>query len=235
MPWTELRHPSFDAMTDALAASLSTTIEDARRERGHARLALAGGRTAPPLLRRLAALVPDWGAVSVVPTDERWVAATHPDNNLRQLREAFGATSGPEWIALVPDDPRGAPDAAHANAALARLDAPFDATVLGMGADGHFASLFPGAATLPEALDPGGDAAAIALVPEPMPLAGPHPRISLTLARLLRSRHVMLVISGNAKRAVLERALRENDPARLPVAALLHATGIPVQIHWSPE
>lgn len=234
MPWAETRHATFEDLVDALASCLATTIDAAVRERGRARLALAGGRTAPPLLRRLANSVHDWRDVSVVPTDERWVAASHPDNNLRQLREAFGAPAGPDWVALVPDQPHGAPDASHANAALARIDAQFDATLLGMGADAHFASLFPGASALAAALDPGCRDAAIALVPDPMPIAGPHPRISLTLARLLRSRVVMLAISGEEKRAVLERAQRENDPARLPVAALLHATGTTVHIHWSP-
>lgn len=234
MPWTEIHHATFDALLDALAAQLSSTIETAMRERGSARLAIAGGRTAPPLLHRLATGVHDWRGVTVVPTDERWVNAEHPDNNLGQLRAAFGAPPGPEWIALVPDEPLGEADATHANAALARLGGDFDATLLGMGADGHFASLFAGADTLAAALDPQCPVAAMALHPDPMPAAGPHPRISMTLARLLQSRHVMLAVSGDEKRDVLERAQRDNDPARLPVAALLHAASASVQIHWSP-
>jgi 6-phosphogluconolactonase len=67
-----------------------------------------------------------------------------------------------------------------------------------------------------------------------MPTAGPHPRISLGLARLLHSRHVILAVTGSEKRAILERAMRENDPGHLPVAALFHAPGRAIEIHWSP-
>jgi 6-phosphogluconolactonase len=66
-----------------------------------------------------------------------------------------------------------------------------------------------------------------------MPAAGPHPRISLSLARLLHSRHILLAVTGHEKHAVLARAMRENDPAHLPIAALLHAAGSHVEIHWS--
>ena len=76
--------------------------------------------------------------------------------------------------------------------------------------------------------------AAAAILPDPMPSAGPHPRISLTLSRMLRSRLVLLAITGLDKRAVLGRAQLDADATRLPVAALLHAPGAQVEIHWSP-
>ncbi len=234
MPWIEIKHANADALATAVAERLSRTIDKALAERGAATIVLAGGRTTPPVLRRLASESRDWSKLTVLPTDERWVAANHADNNLRQLQDAFGNVEGIRWIALTPAKPRGRVNAAYANAALETTPAAFDLCLLGMGADGHFASLFPGAKNLPEALDLASSESAVAIIPEPMPSAGPHPRISLSLARLLHSRQTILAISGADKRAMLDRALDENDPLNLPVAALLRAPGRTVEIHWSP-
>ena len=121
---------------------------------------------------------------------------------------------------------------AQARSLLATHPQPFDAVLLGMGADGHFASLFPGAANLADglALDSGADA--IATLPDPLPPEAPFARISLTLPRLLRARAVHLVASGHDKRAILRRAQQEPQ-APYPVATLLHAPAS-IHIHWSP-
>jgi 6-phosphogluconolactonase len=234
VPWTETEHPDADALAAACATRLERALDGALKARRSAVLALAGGRTAPPILQRLAAEPRKWTHVTILPSDERWVAADHADSNLRQLRQAFALAPGIRWLALVPPRPAGAADAKHANWALKAVADPFDAVLLGMGADGHFASLFPGAPNLALALDPGAAEAAVAIVPDPMPSAGPHPRVSLTLARLLNSRRVLLALTGTEKREVLLRAQRDADPMRLPIAALLHAPGAKVEIHWSP-
>jgi 6-phosphogluconolactonase len=198
----------------------------------------------------MAAVPRDWSKVTILPSDERWVAVEHADSNLRQMRAAFAGPAalvdahgkaapetgveGIRWLSLVPPALEGAVDASYANRVLEVVDDAFDAILLGMGVDGHFGSLFPGAPNLARALDPANADAAVAIVPDPMPAAGAHPRISLTLARMLRSRRVLLAITGADKRAVLTRAQLAADPAQLPVAALLHAPGAQVDIHWSP-
>ncbi len=234
MPWIEIKHANADALAAGVARQVSRTIDAALAERGQATLALAGGRTTPPVLRRLADESRDWSKLTVLPTDERWVSADHADNNLHQLQDTFAAVEGIRWIALVPNKPRGKVSATFANGALESIGAAFDLCLLGMGEDGHFASLFPGAINLPEALDLASRESAVAIIPEPMPRAGPHPRISLSLARLLHSRQVILAISGADKRAMLDRAINENDPDKLPVAALLRAPGRTIEVHWSP-
>ena len=253
-------HPDPESLAAAVAARIAADLDAALSERGRALLALAGGRTSPPVFRRLAAQARDWSRVTILPSDERWVPATHADCNLRQMREAFAGASGLHWLALVPDLPAGPACADFAKHALASHPEALDVAMLGMGVDGHFASLFPGAPTLAAALalpvgagsprepsvgpairsrdEPAPTesqcAAAIAIVPNPMPSAGPHPRISLTLARLLHSRTLLLVITGQDKRAVLERAQAEGAASALPVAALLRATHAQFEIHWSP-
>jgi 6-phosphogluconolactonase len=230
--WTRHEHANADQLAAACATRIDAELDLALRERGAALAALAGGRTSPPVFRRLAIQFRDWSRVTLLPSDERWVAADHADCNLRQMREAFAGAEGIRWLSLVPALPHGAASATFANGALAPYPQAFDVCMLGMGADGHFASLFPGAPTLAAALDPANPAAAVAIEPDPMPAAGPHPRVSLTLARILRSRRLLLVISGQDKRAVLERALAGDR--RLPVAALLAATHLGAEIHWSP-
>lgn len=234
MAWTMIEHPDADALATAVAARIDAALDAALATRGAAVLALAGGRTSPPVFRRLAARQRDWRRVTVLPSDERWVAREHPDCNLRQMQHAFAGADGIRWLSLVPEAPHGAPDAAFAERALDVLPDAFDATLLGMGTDGHFGSLFPGSPNLAQALDPAATAAAAAIQPDPMPTAGPHPRVSLTLSRMLRSRRVLLAITGHDKRAVLEQAQRAPDPLRLPVGALLHAPGAMIEIHWSP-
>jgi 6-phosphogluconolactonase len=215
MAWTLIEHADADALSTAVGVRLASLIQDALRDRSRAALALAGGRTSPPVFRRLAALSLAWERVTVVPSDERWVPYAHPDCNLRQLRDAFAAATGLRSLALV-----------------RQLPETLDAVLLGMGADGHFASLFPGAPTLRTALDLGNRDDAAAILPDPLPSAGPHPRISLTLARLLRSRAVLLAITGTDKRATLSTAMA--DAKSYPVGALLHAPAPRIEIHWSP-
>ena len=252
-------HPNPAALAAAVATLIAGDLDAALGERGRALLALAGGRTSPPVFRQLAMQPRDWSRVTILPSDERWVPAHHADCNLRQMREAFAAAHGIHWLALVPDLPAGPACADFANRALAARPEAFDVAMLGMGVDGHFASLFPGAPTLAAGLaltvgagssrepsDQTGKssrdepaptesrAAAIPIIPNPMPAAGPHPRISLTLARLLHSRTLLLVITGADKRALLERAQAEGASSALPVAALLRAAHPRFEIHWSP-
>lgn len=235
MPSTETHYANADQLAAAVAERIGAVLDDALKMRGEAVMALAGGRTAPPVFKRLVAQARDWSALTLLPSDERWVEATHADNNLRQMREGFAAVQAQiQWLSLVPSSVNGPADAQFAEQALAAIPQDFDLCLLGMGADGHFASLFPGAPNLTEALSLDQPAAAMAIVPDPMPVAGPHPRISLTLARLLRSRVLLLAITGTDKLDALQRAQAGADPLRLPIAALLSNPKVHVEIHWSP-
>jgi 6-phosphogluconolactonase len=231
--WTEVLHDDDEALAGAVASILDAAIRAALAERGAATLALAGGRTPLPAYERLARASLDWSKVRLLATDERWVGHDHPACNNRQLRAAFAPAEGVQILPLTPAETGAHPSAVHALAALASLPEPFDAVLLGMGGDGHFASLFPGAAELSAGLDPEATDDALVVHPQPLPAEAPYTRVSLTAARLLRTRRLLLAATGAAKRAVLARAQARPDPLALPVSAVLHA-GTHVEIHWSP-
>ena len=234
MSWTDTSHPDAAALAEAIAGLLAEAIRAGVSQRGQAVLALAGGRTPFPVYRRLAEVVLDWPRVTLLATDERWVDHDHPACNTREIRTAFAAATGVRVLPLTPVAPGPNASARHARATLASLPGPFDAVLLGMGGDGHFASLFPGAAELRTGLDPANPDDALVVHPEPLPPEAPYARISLSASRLLRTRRLLLVATGAAKRAILDRAKARPQSIALPISALLHDDSAQVEIHWSP-
>jgi 6-phosphogluconolactonase len=232
MGWIERDYADAAALVAGVAATFETACRDAIAQRGAALLALAGGRTPLPVYAHLAnaGLA---GRIVAVPTDERCVPHDHPACNLRNLREALAADASIDPQPLTAADGDIDASLAQTRALLASHPEPFDAVLLGMGADGHFASLFPGAANLADGLAMDGGVDAIATLPDPLPPEAPFARISLTLPRLLRARAVHLVVTGRDKRAILRRA-QQDAQAPYPVATLLHAAATPIHIHWSP-
>jgi len=232
--WIESSHADAETLATVVAAQLEAVIRVALKTRGTAVLALAGGRTPFPVYRRLAQARLDWSKVSLVATDERWVPAGHAARNSKEVRNAFAAAVGVNILELVPEAAGLAADAELAEIALGGVSEPFDAVLLGIGADGHFASLFPGAAELAAGLDPASRHSALLVHPVPPPPEAPYARVSLTLARLMHTERLLLVATGDAKRAVLDQAQGQYAGPELPVSALLKSARVPVEIHWSP-
>jgi 6-phosphogluconolactonase len=191
------------------AAAVAARVASVLARPGAKRIAVPGGTTP----RRVFALLGDgdWNGATVLPTDDRQVPQDHPASNFGTLAHALAGT-GAELAELHDGDPV----------------APFDLVWLGMGADGHIASLFPRMAA-GERIGPH----VIATVPEPLPPEAPFPRLSLNLEALVATEALILAVTGADKRAVLERVLagRADD---LPIAHLLHAAACPVEIYWSP-
>ena len=206
-----------DAAADAVAAQLSAGLA----ARGRASMVATGGRSPGPVYDRLRDADLDWAHVAVTLSDERQVDVDSPNANLRLLRERLfvGEAAKAHYLPLTD----------YAEPALRAL-MPFDAVLLGMGEDGHVASLIPGSPVMAEAMDPDGEG----LVAESPAGFGspPVPRITLTLAALLQSRAIFLLIAGEAKRQVVADALAGAD---LPVRAILDQTRVPIRVFWTPE
>lgn len=224
MQWFE-----FDSAPDAataLAGAVSAALAAAIRERGEAVLAVSGGRSPVAFLQSLAASDLDWSRLTVTLVDERLVPEDHADSNAALVRQHLltGTAAAACFLplAVVPDDA-----AASLAAARAAYRQP-DVTVLGMGDDGHTASLFPAAPELAAGLALPSAERLITVTPP----AAPHARISMTLAALLASGRLFLAIQGAGKRRVFEQARQAVSDA-LPISHVLHHTEVPLDVYWA--
>lgn len=217
-------YPTANALADAAAPAIANALTDALRVRGRASLVATGGRSPGAIYDRLAAGGPDWARVIVTLSDERCVAPDDPTANQRLVRERL--LQGPGGRAhLLPLWPAPEPEA------LAALR-PFDVVMLGMGEDGHIASLIPGDPGLEDALTTADATRAVPAGLGKPPVA----RITLTLSALLDAQAVFLLIAGETKRGIVERALAGED---LPVGRLIAQSAPPqgakLRILWTPD
>lgn len=210
-----------------LAAAIAAILGRAIVQRGRASLAVSGGRSPIALFNELSNAALDWSRVDVSLVDERFVAPSDPDSNeglvRRHLLRARAAQA--RFTGLVTDP-------ASIDACLEQANRPageLTLALLGMGEDGHTASLFPQAPELPQALDPAQALRYMRITPA----SAPHLRISMTLAALLRARHRILFIGGAAKRSVLERAVPARTTA-MPVSFVLNQPDAPIDVYWHP-
>ncbi len=213
------RFPDTGVLTKAVHDRIVAGLTGAIEERGNATLVLSGGSTPVRVYGLLADAKLDWGRVTVTLADERWVEPGDERSNAGLLARSLFAGSAraarfiPLYHGTSPEE-----DARAASAALADLPLPFDIVLLGMGEDGHTASLFPGGDRLMDALaDDGPD-----LV---LPISAPgaaEPRLTLTLRALADARNLLLMFIGDKKSAVFDRARMSGTAADLPVRAFLH-------------
>jgi 6-phosphogluconolactonase len=213
------------ASADALAASVCQLVIDAIHTgiaaRGFATLVFSGGRTPEFFLPKLAQLDLEWSKVNVTLADERWVDESSPHSNTAMLKRTLlqGKAAAARFIPLVNQAATAVDGVVEGRHHLIAINTPYDLVLLGMGNDGHFASLFPGTPDLAHKLAANNTERLVA-VPAPT-TASPHvERISMTLAELSRSAHIRLILQGDEKLKVLNAAFASNDALQTPVFAL---------------
>jgi 6-phosphogluconolactonase len=220
---------SGESLARTLASDVAAALTRRLAAHGAAGLVVSGGRTPAAFLGELATRDLDWSKVSVTLADERCVPADDPASNLRLVRAAFA--HAPASAATLIDVDATAPDAAARwDAALARIPRPFAAVILGMGDDGHFASLFPGMPGLAAALDLTNTTSVV----EGIAPTEPRARLSLTLPTLLDTDLLALHVTGDSKLATLQRASCPGSALEMPVRALLEQRRVPLQIYHAP-
>lgn len=218
-------YPNFSELSSALLSEWISEIDQATLARRPAYFALAGGSTPAPMYRSLDTMLArrDICNLHLVATDERWVPDSDPQSNEGLFKQCMPLSHGKQWHLLSLKNTASTPEVA-AEAISERLSQQipqsFNAVLLGMGTDGHIASLFPGAPTQHDDLTC---------------LAALHPqtrqsRMSLSLPRLLDSKKIWLVITGAEKRQVLESAAQTD----LPISRLLREAGCNIEVFWCP-
>lgn len=225
-------HPDAEAMADAVCMDMGAIISDALLRRESALLALPGGKTPVAVVEKLAHLPLDWSEVMIIPGDDRLVAEDSPLSNAAMLKAAFAPTAAMVLPLAAPEDEYHRAGE-MANEELAMLDWPPDLVWLGMGLDGHTASIFPGP-DLDAALSPPDGVRAVGVLPDPLPPEAPVARITLTRPAICAARQLRVVIAGADKRAILERALLEGAQSALPIGRVLADCHQPLVIHWCP-
>ncbi|GLQ30524.1 6-phosphogluconolactonase [Litoribrevibacter albus] len=231
MKLQEQTFASHQAMIDSLTLQITDHLKSAIEHYGQASFIVSGGSTPKPLYEELSHQPLAWDHVTLCPSDERWVELGHPDSNQTMIESTLlqHAASEASLISLRPQIPfSDAP--AIVNQSLMAIHKPFNLVLLGMGEDGHIASLFPDANELEHGL----------AAPHSEPCISVHSaskgaRLSLTLPSLLNSEQIYLLITGESKREVFQRAKQHLDNPTLPIEHLLSKATCPITLCWSPN
>lgn len=212
-------------LANTVAECLSARLLSAQR----VSLAVSGGSTPVPFFQALSRKELDWGRVDILLVDERWVDETDLASNTRLVKENLlqnNATAA-QYFSLKQEGATPEQGLNAAEAELAGLSQPLDVLILGMGNDGHTASLFPDAPELASAMNANNQQVVAAISPP----SQEHSRITLTYPLMLRSRFIALHLKGDDKLDTLKRALSQpNDLLAMPIRGFLKPG---LQVFWS--
>jgi 6-phosphogluconolactonase len=228
--WWE--YDSLDELADAVAGDIGFIVESAVDARNASLIAVPAGVTGPAIFPKLAAQKLPWKKVTIIPTDDRLVPMDDERSNVRAIAKAF-LPSGARVIPIAADISDYKLAGNSADARLQDLSWPPDLVWLGMGKDGHTASIFKGP-DLQAALDAPKARRAIGVMPDPLPPEAPLARVTLTRAAILSARTILITITGEEKRAVLEQAIADGQSSNLPIGRVLAEVEQPIDIHWCP-
>ncbi|WP_240224063.1 6-phosphogluconolactonase [Rheinheimera hassiensis] len=206
------------ALNDDFANWLVSILQQAIAERGEAYLVVSGGKTPQALFNTLSQVDLAWNKVTVLLADDRWLDDQQTDSNERLVKATLlqHNAKAARFISLYADVTSAFDGVAQVLPRITPLPT-FDAVILGMGEDGHTASLFPCSAQIKDGL---ADNAPAVLAVQPQ--TAPYQRMSLSLPRLLNSRNIFLHLVGSNKLAVLNSAMAEQDVLAMPIRAFLH-------------
>ncbi|KAA0974931.1 6-phosphogluconolactonase [Pseudomonas sp. ANT_H12B] len=215
-------------LADGLALNVAKQLSDAIDARGTATLVVSGGRSPVAFFQNLAKQKLDWSKVVVTLADERWVPVEHADSNAGLLKRYLlqGPAAKAQFLSLYSASANLELAADQADRLLGELP-PIDVLILGMGDDGHTASLFPNSPNLADALKVDGTRRCYPMLAPTVP----HQRLTMSRALLASAKTTVLSISGQSKLTTLSAALAGDDVAAMPIRAFLQPT---LEIYWCP-
>lgn len=215
-------------MAQTLADRVAAALAESVASRGHASLVVSGGRSPIAFLEALSTRALPWGNVQVSLADERWVAPSDADSNEGLLRRHLlqNAAAQAQLVGLYQAADTLEDAVRRANDQLGKFSQPIDVLVLGMGNDGHTASLFPSSPLLARGLDKSGTDYCLPMLAP----VSPQLRISMTYSLLAAARVQCLAIQGPEKLDTLRQAM-QLEPLQMPIRAFLRA---PLEIYWCP-
>ncbi|NUS70189.1 MAG: 6-phosphogluconolactonase [Ensifer adhaerens] len=220
------------ALAEGLADAVSSALSAGIAARGSASIAVSGGSTPKAFFQALSKKDIAWEKVTVTLVDERFVPPESDRSNhglvaANLLQDKAAAAT---FLPLYQAAPTAEAAADLASLETAKIAAPFDVAILGMGTDGHTASFFPGGSQLARAIDPATPRGVITMEAE----GAGETRLTFTFASLQDARLLVLHIEGEGKKTVLAKAEEAGDEKDMPIRAILRRAASPVQIYWAP-
>ncbi len=218
-----------ESLAKDLSQSIGQLLSQSINHDGRASLAVSGGRTPVLVFEALSEFDLDWSKVDLALVDERWVDASHEDSNELLVRQHLIKNKASEVnFTPIKNNAKTIKDSQIlCQKSFQKIKQPFDVVVLGMGTDGHTASLFPCAEELNDAMNPNNSEGYAVTSPK----TAPYERISLTYKEINSAINIILHLNGSHKLKVLELAMSHKDAEKMPIYAFLED---PINIYWSP-
>lgn len=218
-------------LDNALASNVAEILSNAISHKGKASLAVSGGSTPKGFFTALSNKDIDWQNVTVTLADERWVEFNSEASNTRLVHENLlkNKASAAIFFHLKKDGECNEKTLAQLNTDAKKSLLPLDVLILGMGEDGHTASIFPCSDQLSTALALDNSDALMKVVPQ----TAPNDRITFTYSHLVQSKNIILHVCGEGKKIVLEKALASNNQKEMPIRAFLQNPDVNTQVYWA--
>jgi len=218
-------------LDNVLAIKVADLLSEAITQKGSASIAVSGGSTPKGFFTALSNKDIDWQKVTITLADERWVEFDSKDSNTRLVHENLlkNKASSANFFHLRKENEFNQATINSLNIDAKNTLLPLDVVILGMGEDGHTASLFPCSEQILTALAIDNNDVLMKVVPQ----TAPHERITFTYAHLVKSKNIILHVCGDSKKVVLEKALAGDNQQEMPIRAFLQNPDTNTQVYWA--
>ncbi|WP_299080770.1 6-phosphogluconolactonase [uncultured Paraglaciecola sp.] len=230
MALSQSKFRTTEHLNAAFARKITKLLRDSIEENGRASLVVSGGRTPADLFNALSKSNLEWNKVDISLADERWVDNSDDASNEKMLRSKLliNNAANAHFVPLKTHHDNAEDAVLSCTENLQKMSRPFDVLILGMGEDGHTASLFPCSEQIAQGLDLDSGDAYIAV----QPTTAPNQRMSLTLPAILNSNQIFLHLTGESKKQVLDTVLADDDALVMPIRAVINNAD--VELLWAP-